>query len=60
MARSTAALALLLASAAESAQWTLRRLDAAKHPLAQCLDGSMGAFYVSPGVSSTFVLHLQG
>ena len=43
--------------------WSLHLLDAARFPLAQCLDGSYGAFYVSPGsgaMASTFVLHFQG
>ena len=43
--------------------WALHVLDAARFPLAQCLDGSFGAFYLSPGsgaMASTFVFHLQG
>ena len=36
-------------------------LDASKYPEARCLDGSMGAFYWSPGSSKTkFYLHQQG
>ena len=58
-----AALASVLASAPGAGTWSLNRLDAARYPLAQCLDGSYGAFYVSPGsgaMASTFVLHFQG
>ena len=46
-----------------NANWVLQRLDKARFPDAQCLDGSQGAFYVSPGSganASNFVIHLQG
>ena len=52
-----------LASAPGAGTWTLHLLDPARFPLAQCLDGSYGGFYVSPGsgaMASTFVLHHQG
>ena len=48
------------AAIATSGQWTLSKIDTAKYPQAVCLDGSPGAFYVSPGVAASFVLHLQG
>jgi hypothetical protein len=51
------------ASAPGPGTWQLHALDAARFPLAQCLDGSYGAFYLSPGsgaMASTFVFHLQG
>ena len=58
--QAVALLALALAPHPSAAQWTLKKLDLNKYPLAVCLDGSPGAFYVSPGAASSFVLHLQG
>ena len=49
--------------AASRGQWALHLLDATEYPLAQCLDGSQGGFYFSPGSgsgASSWVIHTQG
>jgi len=46
-----------------SRKWTLHRLDRARYPLATCLDGTQGVYYVRPGAGvgrrKVFV-HLEG
>ena len=53
---------LLLAAplAASSGSWTKVTLDSVRYPLALCLDGSPGAFYVSPGADPRVLIHVQG
>lgn len=60
--RAILAAAAAAAVAPVGAQFTLNLLDAAKHPLAQCLDGSQGGYYISPGTDGgdTVVIHTQG
>jgi len=42
-------------------EWVYRRLDSEKYPLAQCLDGSYGAYYYRRGSAKNKVLlHFQG
>jgi len=56
-------LAALIVPALGQGVWTLNLLDAATYQHAKCLDGSMGGFYISPGVASTaqnWVIHTQG
>ena len=60
---SSVAPALPLSAAPGPGTWKLNVLDSARYPLAQCLDGSYGAFYVSAGtgaLASTVVFHMQG
>lgn len=48
--------------AAADESFTLHLLDAAAFPMAQCLDGSMGGFYMQPGSGSgatKWVVHTQ-
>lgn len=43
--------------------WQLHKLDLDKHPLAVCLDGSAGSFYMRKGSGSgqnSFLIHTQG
>jgi hypothetical protein len=56
---------LLSASLARlaSAQWTLQMLSPSAYPMAVCLDGTQGGFYISPGRgadASNFLIHTQG
>eukprot|EP00588_Corethron_pennatum_P011358 CAMPEP_0194267132 /NCGR_PEP_ID=MMETSP0169-20130528/1769_1 /TAXON_ID=218684 /ORGANISM="Corethron pennatum, Strain L29A3" /LENGTH=471 /DNA_ID=CAMNT_0039007941 /DNA_START=64 /DNA_END=1479 /DNA_ORIENTATION=- len=47
-------------------EWKLHRLDLQKYPLATCLDGSPGAYYIRPGtatgpeINSKVFLHMEG
>lgn len=55
--------ALALCKLASSAEWQINRLDANQYPLAQCLDGSPGAYYLMPGEgadANKFLIHMQG
>ncbi len=57
------ALALSSSSATGPGTWKRNVLESSRYPLAQCLDGSYGAFFVSAGtgaMASTFIFHLQG
>ena len=57
------ALAVAARAQAGEGTWAKHVLDLTSYPLAQCLDGSPGAFYISPGVGDrarSFVFHLQG
>lgn len=51
---------LLVSHAAASGNWTKVTLDLNRYPLARCLDGSAGAYYLSRGADPSFLLHLQG
>jgi hypothetical protein len=54
-------MALLAASA--QAQFTLYKLDLSEHPMATCLDGTPGGYYIAPGTGSganKWVIHTQG
>jgi hypothetical protein len=54
--------ASLSAAASPSSVWTLHTLSRAAYPMAQCLDGTMGGFYVQwgdPG-ETRWVVHLEG
>jgi hypothetical protein len=56
-------LLLLASSLSASALFTLRRLDTAKFPLAQCLDGSQGSYYFRPssaGSTKTKIFYQGG
>lgn len=44
-------------------QFTLSLINLEQYPLAQCLDGSPGGFYFSPGSGSganNWIIHTQG
>lgn len=46
-----------------SSRWTLQLLDLSTYPLARCLDGSPGAYYIQTGVgenASKWIIHIQG
>mmetsp|Transcript_12067 Transcript_12067/g.11791 ORF Transcript_12067/g.11791 Transcript_12067/m.11791 type:complete len:544 (-) Transcript_12067:74-1705(-) len=52
-----------------SREWKLHRLDLEKYPLATCLDGSPGAYYIRPGAADAVMndsnnnkvfLHIEG
>ena len=48
---------------ASSNKWKLNKLDHAKYPMARCLDGSMGAFWLNQGWGSgsdKWIVHLEG
>jgi len=40
--------------------WQMHRLDASKYPLAKCLDGTQGVYYVRGPKTKKVVIHLQG
>ena len=57
-----AALASLLATLC-AAQFQLKLLEVATYPMARCLDGSQGGFYIAPGTggnASKWLVHTQG
>ena len=62
--RRAAPLLLLAAAAAplaaSSGSWTKVTLDTVLFPKALCLDGSPGAFYISPGADPRMLVHVQG
>jgi hypothetical protein len=53
-------LVALLGLAASTPSWNLKLLSLNTYPLARCLDGSPGGYYVQRGTSDTWVVHLQG
>ena len=58
-----AALLSALHAALAQGPFTLRLLDATKYPLAQCLDGTQGGYYISRGSGSgvaNVIAHTQG
>lgn len=47
----------------DARQWKLHRLSSSEYPLATCLDGTQGAYYVRPGSdgnSRKVLVHFQG
>jgi O-palmitoleoyl-L-serine hydrolase len=62
MARLTALLLAAIATASAE-PFSLTLLDSNTYPMATCLDGSQGGFYLSPGSGSgsqTWLIHTQG
>lgn len=61
MTKMCRAASLLPLLASVHAQWTLNLLSSTDYPLARCLDGSMGGYYISPGsLNTSFLIHTQG
>jgi len=48
------------AAQSNSDEAQITKLDLATYPTARCLDGTPGAYYILPGDSNRWVVHLQG